>query len=291
MIILTGLGARVDRIAFSHDGQALFASTDLQSAVWKLPDAGKPTVISGFSAAAFTPDGTQLIGAKDDKLGQIKLHATKTEFNPRTGEITYLGNSKCIRLSPDASRVIASKIDPELLWWSWPSFKPMHSWKMELCGDWCIADAVFSPDGKTIAVFQYEAFTIHDTDTGHIRWQGPIKSVTNSGCLAWSPKGDIIAAAAGKFLRVFNASDGQPLSEIKQASKHFLGIEFTRDGRYLATVSNEETVKFFDTTSWGLHTEMAWQIGGLRAIAFSRCGTLAAAGSSKNKVVVWDLDL
>ena len=69
------------------------------------------------------------------------------------------------------------------------------------------------------------------------------------------------------------------------------GVEFTRDGRFLATVSNEETVKFLDTGSWNVQTEMAWQIGGLRVIAFSPDGTLAAAGGRGKKVVVWDLEL
>jgi hypothetical protein len=55
-------------------------------------------------------------------------------------------------------------------------------------------------------------------------------------------------------------------------------------------VSNEATVKFFDTSSWGLHTELAWQVGELRSLAFSPDGMLAAAGARGGKIL-WDVDL
>jgi hypothetical protein len=37
--------------------------------------------------------------------------------------------------------------------------------------------------------------------------------------------------------------------------------------------------------------EFTWEVGKLRAVAFSKDGMLAAAGGGGKKVVVWDLDL
>jgi WD40 repeat protein len=194
-------------------------------------------------------------------------------------------------LSPDQSRLVATKLGNELLWWSWPGFESLPTWTMELCGGWSVADLAFSPNGSSLAVFQHDGLTVHDTATGRVRWTGEIKANTNFGCVAWSPDARLIAAGGGKRLRVFDASDGSLIVERTQRSKHFLDAEFSRDGKFLATVSNEETVKFFDTRSWSLQTEMAWQVGGLRAIAFSLDGMLAATGGMGKKIVLWDLDL
>ena len=73
--------------------------------------------------------------------------------------------------------------------------------------------------------------------------------------------------------------------------KHFTGIAFHPSGRFLAATSNDETVKFYDTLTWEVARTFTWDIGGIRSVAFSRDGTLAAAGSDKGKVVVWDVDL
>jgi WD40 repeat protein len=73
--------------------------------------------------------------------------------------------------------------------------------------------------------------------------------------------------------------------------KHFTGIAFHPSGKYLAATSNDETVRLYDTATWEVSRTFTWDIGKMRSIAFSKDGTLAAAGSDKGKVVVWDVDL
>lgn len=238
MRILSGLGSRVDLIAFADDGQAILATsleTD-DTAFWRLPEGGLATCFS-MAGVAFTPDGKFIIGEDDNVVGRMPLSPSPDEFVPGSREIRWLHNENCIKLSPDQRRLVASKGD-ELLWWSWPSFKSLKTWTMELCGEWCVADVSFSPDGASVAVFQHEGVTLHNTKTGRIKWTAQMKANTNFGCLAWSPDGRLMAAGGGKLLRVFDASDGSLIAERKQASKHFLDAEFTRDGCFLATVSN-----------------------------------------------------
>jgi WD40 repeat protein len=50
-------------------------------------------------------------------------------------------------------------------------------------------------------------------------------------------------------------------------------------------------VKFSDTTIWNVARTFTWDIGRMRSVAFSPDGALAAAGSDRGKVVVWDVDL
>jgi hypothetical protein len=72
---------------------------------------------------------------------------------------------------------------------------------------------------------------------------------------------------------------------------HFTDVAFHPSSKYIAATSNDTTVKFFDTTNWELAHVFSWKSGRMRSIVFSPDGTLAAAGSDKGQVVVWDVDL
>jgi WD40 repeat protein len=73
--------------------------------------------------------------------------------------------------------------------------------------------------------------------------------------------------------------------------KHFADLAYHPSGRYIATASNDETVKFYDTTTWELIRTFTWKTGKMRAVVFSPDGNLVAAGGEKGQVVVWDVDL
>jgi WD40 repeat protein len=92
--------------------------------------------------------------------------------------------------------------------------------------------------------------------------------------------------------RVDDANDWrQPIANMKNDQhRHFTDLAFHPSGRFLAATSNDATVKFYDTTNWDISRTFTWDIGKMRSIAFSPDGTLAAAGSDKGKVVIWDVD-
>ena len=68
-------------------------------------------------------------------------------------------------------------------------------------------------------------------------------------------------------------------------------MAFHPSGRFLATTSNDATVKLYDTSTWRVAQAFDWGVGRLRSIAFSPDGMLAAAGGYKGRIVVWDVDL
>jgi WD40 repeat protein len=108
--------------------------------------------------------------------------------------------------------------------------------------------------------------------------------------LAFSPGGGVLAGTAGPRLRAWDLTAGRELAVHKRGPKHFQGLSFSHDGRFLATVSNDATVRLWDAQTWAERSRITWDIGALLNIAFAPDGLRAAAGSDKGHIVIWDVE-
>lgn len=110
-----------------------------------------------------------------------------------------------------------------------------------------------------------------------------------------SPDGTWLAlgAAYGPSIHVYRADDltVKPVRLTNQSRKHYTSLAFHPSGQYMAATSNDATVTFFDTRTFAEVRTFTWKIGRLRSVAFSADGALAAVGSDKGQVVVWDVDV
>jgi WD40 repeat protein len=104
---------------------------------------------------------------------------------------------------------------------------------------------------------------------------------------------DVVVVQSSAVLRIHPINDltAPPRIIRNDNRKHFTGIAFHPSGKYLAVTSNDATVKLYDMTTWEVARTFTWDIGKMRSICFSPDGTLAAAGSDRGKIVVWDVDL
>jgi WD40 repeat protein len=112
----------------------------------------------------------------------------------------------------------------------------------------------------------------------------------NPDPVVFSPASDLLAAACGPVLRLWDVAGERLLAEPRAGTKYVRGLTFTADGMRLATVSYDKLVRLWaapDLTEVG-HFE--WQIGKLTAIDASRDGCRMAAGSTTGTVVLWDVD-
>jgi len=110
--------------------------------------------------------------------------------------------------------------------------------------------------------------------------------------LAWSGSGELVAGMryGSKSIQVFHAASGRVAHTISLGLKQVQDFDFSPNGKHLAVVSNEETVRIWDTQTWEEQPTLAWGIGKLKCIAFSPDGTRAACGSHRGTILVWDWD-
>jgi len=108
--------------------------------------------------------------------------------------------------------------------------------------------------------------------------------------LRFSPNGNLLAAVCGPVLRVYDWGANTELAALKVGKLHFMTAAFTPDGRSLATVSKDRTVRFFDTANWAAARTYDWDIGPLLELTFAPDGTTAAIGSATGQILIFDLD-
>jgi WD40 repeat protein len=108
-----------------------------------------------------------------------------------------------------------------------------------------------------------------------------------------SPVQDVVIVLDGNWFRAYRLDDMSGPADLARndAKKDFLTVAFHPSGKYLAATNRDSTVMLYDMTSWKCVRTFTWDIGRIRSVAFSADGTLAAAGSDKGKVVVWDVDI
>jgi WD40 repeat protein len=302
MQFLTGHGYNrtVYGLDFSPDGTKL-ASCGLDSHVrlWDLATGKAQTFESHYSthAVRFSPDGRRIAWGEANLLHLQEIDG---------GEGTHLlpGSSMGISqvaFSPDGRLLLV------LARRDWTSFGlealdlTTAVWSDWHGGDRCTEALAFSPDGRVLAagcqarrIYRqrrpYDHYVVlwdAATREERARLEGHGNTITG---LAFSPDGRHLAVTCGVTLWVWDIPARAPAAQIRIDDLHFKSVAFSPDGRWLATARNDATVRFYDTGTWSAGPAFDWKVGPVGVVAFARDGMRAACGSSKGKIVVWDVD-
>jgi WD40 repeat protein len=306
MLILRGHDGRskVESLAFLPDsGSLVSAATDRTVLLWDMTTAkgrcldlpiNRDPREPYYPWVAYSPDGKQLAYANwGEGIILCRLDTGKTRrLSDEGGPVQF---------SPDG-RLLATVNNRRLGIWDgqkWRGFNfQMPSGMAAHSLAFSTQSLAFSPDGKSVATGHYVIpsrrswnhwIRLTDTATGkeQTRFVG-YGDVVNS--LAFSPDGYTLAAGCGQFLWVWSVFSANPVARCTIDRLHFQAVAFTADGRFLAAVRNDGIARFYDASSWQERFAFDWKIGPLVSLAFSRDGMLAAAGSKRGKIVVWDVD-
>lgn len=107
--------------------------------------------------------------------------------------------------------------------------------------------------------------------------------------LVSSPDGSVAVAAHDQTLAVWRP--GAKVEKVRPCGrKHITDVAFHPSGALLAVACNDNSVRFVDAATWRVARQFTWDVGKVKAVAFSPDGTLAAAGGESGKTVVWDTE-
>jgi WD40 repeat protein len=287
MQVFTGHSKRVNDVAFSPDGTYLVSSAnDGTVRLWDTR-VGEGSVLirsPGITEPIeFSPDGRHVLV----RPGRCILEAWSVADRLRTATLihgtdaSYRGG---IAVARGAALAVANEWVPEpfanvLYAWDTTSWERRVLYRTT--DNSSFSGLAFDPTGTRLAI----GVGVLDVATG----TRVLEAWFPGDSLAWSPSAPIIASAGyGRAVWVHNAGDGTHVTTLQLDRKHIQDFAFSPDGAFLAVVSNEETVRIWDTRNWSERPGYAWQIGQLKCLAFSPDGMRAACGGHSGSIVVWD---
>jgi hypothetical protein len=229
---------------------------------------------------AFSPDGSRLASASEDKTVRIWDVASGQSVHTLIG---HKNDVKGVAFSPDGSQIASASVDGTIRVWDAATGQQSSALKGHNGGVWGVA---YSPDGSRLgSTSDDQTLWIWDTATG--------QRIHTFNCstkvLAFSPDGSRLACAgADGMVKIWDVKNGQELLSLRGHTDFLAGVVFSRDGTRLVSASWDHTVRIWDATTGQEVLALKCPTGRPDSVAFSPDGTRLAVAGLGTTPVIWD---
>ncbi len=233
-------------------------------------------------SAAFSPDGTRIVTASEDKTARLWNVTTGVQI----GEpLRHKDRVQSAAFSPDGTRIVTASWDSTARLWDAATGMPIGE-PMRHEGD--VWSAAFSSDGTRIVTASWDRTArLWDGTTGApiaeaMRHKDSVLSA------AFSPDGTrIVTASWDNTARIWDAATGAPVGESMRHEERVTSAAFSPDGTRIAVVSEDPTVHIWDAATGKLTGDALLHDWVANSAAFSPDGSKIVTASSST-AGLWD---
>ncbi len=153
--------------------------------------------------------------------------------------------------------------------------------------------AQLSPDNRRLYLAHSDSIHCIDLTTDKELWRTEREQATGVTTLALSPDGRVLASCCGygdPTIRVGDAATGRLLVRLDGHTAWVCHRAFSKDGRRLISAATDQTIRFWDTSTWKESKVLRGHIDEVHAVAISGSAQLVASGSKDGDLVLWKED-